>query len=116
MATTVRTIDLSKGGRITLIGHNGENAMAYLTVKGHSTSANTKLVRSEVQQLISALLDVMATLSSDEPEPVEKLTYPVPANSEMLSGPIDQIDLLAALEASIEAAKAARNADREGQS
>ena len=59
MASTIRTIDIPGQSTITVTGYDGPEGIAFLRV---GASGSVDLDRSEIQQLISALLDVMATL------------------------------------------------------
>ena len=131
MATTIRTIEYPDG-EIFISAYDGTDGVAILRASGGHHSVSFELNRTEVQQLISALLDVMATLPNDGPSTDEEhadavwaeLGSPeniIPAVKELRErvnlGLWDSKHAILAAKARAEArAKAARNADREGQS
>lgn len=81
MATTIRTIEYPDG-EIFISAYDGTDGVAILRASGGHHSVSFELNRTEVQQLISALSDVLATLPDDEPEPVPTVTFLMQTNDE----------------------------------
>lgn len=84
MASTIRTIEFSDGEAF-LASYDGTDGVAVLRVSTGLQAVSIEMDGLGIEQLISALRDIAATLPGDEPEitePAPTVTYLMQTNDE----------------------------------